>query len=83
MWTVIIGWLNAKLRILEFAVLGIAIIGSFYAGYHTSTILQRSRQTNQLQTEIKVLHDVKTIHDRVNAMPASDISVGLQKWYRD
>lgn len=83
MWTVIIGWLNAKLRILEFAVLGITIVASFWAGTHWEKEEASIQTVTQFHTEIRVLHDVKTIHDRVNAMPASDISVGLQKWYRN
>lgn len=66
-------WLTSKLRLIEWVVMGLILLGTFYSGWHLRGIFYEaaaSKQTTKLveaapkiitQTQIlyKVLHDAK------------------------
>lgn len=83
MITLLLTWLNKYLAIIRWVVLGLAMITSAWATHRIDGLLATEKVVIQTQKEIQVVHDVKTIHDRVNAMPNSDISKQLLSWQRD
>lgn len=71
MWTLLTTWVTGKIRIIEWATLGVILALTLYLGYHTHTILDEAataKQTARIveaapkvitatQTITKVIHD--------------------------
>lgn len=75
-------WLETKLAILRWAVLGLAVLASVWATHRIDILRQNEKTLTVIQHQIEVVHDTKVIHDKVMSLPGPDITDGLLHWTR-
>lgn len=83
MATGILTFLNANLAYLRWIVLALAMLTSAWATHRIDVLRQNEKTLTRIQKQIEVVHDTKTIRDKVNALPGPDITGGLLRWQRD
>lgn len=79
----ILAWLEAHISWLRWIVLFVSWIGIAWSVHHIDYLTAQADKVEAAQAQVKVVQDVKIIHDKVRAMPDASIDEHLYKWYRD
>lgn len=79
----VIAWLEASISWLRWVVLLVSWIGIAWAMHHIDNLTAKADRVDAAEAQVKVVHDVKIIHDKVRAMPDAAVDDGLREWYRE
>lgn len=79
----IIAFLEARIGILRWVVLGLAMVATAWATHRIDVLRQNEKVMVQIQKELVVIHDGKKTRDRIAAMGDPDVTNRLRdSWTR-
>ena len=79
----LIAFLNAKLAILRWVVLALAMVATAWATHRIDVLRQNEKVMVQIQKQLVVVHDGKKTRDKIDSLSTPDITGELRKWQRD